>query len=145
MVRKPQPPKRDQYQQSAYYQRFKKHATNSPYPESDRISRQTDFDEAPTAPTITASEPTENYTNAVGNGAGQPAQDLNALPQEIQSRIKRMLEQLNANSRQRRSIDDDATMVEVEDDDESSRSRFNNEMWPDVSWHEINRQFGDIH
>lgn len=146
IVRKPQPPKRDQYQQSAYYQRYKKHATNSPYPETDRISRQTNFDDASTSPTIAINEPTENYTNAVDDAANQPAQDLNALPQEIQSRIKRMIDQLNVNTnnRQRRSIDEVDDAVN-EDDEDSSRSSFNNEMWPDVSWHEINRQIGDIH
>lgn len=149
VVRKPTvppPPKRDPYHQSAYYQRYKKHATNSPYPESDRISRQTDFDEAPTSPTTITTESTENVTASVNTiDANQPPQDLNALPQEIQTRIKRMIDQLNVNTnnRQRRSIDDDDE--DDDDDDVSSRSSFNNEMWPDVSWHEINRQIGDIH
>lgn len=153
LVRKPQPPKRDQYQQSPYYQRYKKHATNSPYPESERMSRQTDFSDSSTIPTISSGQPTESYANDADQEAvdeGRAVDDLNALPQEVQTRIKRMIDQLSVNtnsiSRQSRSIADGQQATVEEEDDSSRRSNsFNNDLWPDVSWHEINKQIGDIH
>lgn len=155
LIRKPQPPKRDQYQQSPYYQRYKKHATNSPYPESERMSRQTDYSDASTIPTISSGQSTETYANGDEPEAtlddDRTADDLNALPQEVQTRIKRMIDQLSVNtnsiSRQSRSIADAKQVAVEEDDANSSRSSdsFNNDFWPDVSWHEINKQVGDIH
>lgn len=155
LIRKPLPPKRDHYQQSPYYQRYKKHATMSPSTEHERISRQTDLSDLSTTPTVTTNEPTESYTETVesdtitSSDGSQPAEDLNALPQEVQTRIKRMIDQLNVNtnsiSRQSRSIANDEDDDDDAEDAASRRSSFNNEMWPDVSWHEINKQIGDIH
>lgn len=155
LIRKPQPPKRDHYQQSPYYQRYKKHATMSPSPEHERISRQTDFSDLSTVPSVTTNEPNDDgYTETVDTDTitstdeSQPVEDLNALPQEVQTRIKRMIDQLNVNtnsiSRERRSIADNENNDDS-DDVASRRSSFNSEMWPDVSWHEINKQIGDIH
>lgn len=161
-VRKPQPPKRDHYQQTPYYQRYKKHATNSPTPnEHERISRQTNLDDLSTTPSITIGDFTENYRDTIETDSfdsqdidaeQQSVQDLNAFPHEVQTRIKRMIDQLNIDgtndrhSRQSRSISHTDNDDEDTDDAASSRrSSIHNDMWPDVSWHEINRGIGDIH
>lgn len=153
VIRKPAPPKRDQYQQSPYYQRYKKHATMSPT-ENDRVSRQTDIADMATSATI--SDRADDHTSTFDDNTSmpvdndEPSEDLNALPQEIETRIKRMIDQLNVNtnsiSRQSRSIVD-GDGEEASHDEASSRNSnsYINDIWPDVSWPEINKQIGDIH
>lgn len=95
-------------------------------------------------------EDDDNYTSPL-NG--------HALPHEIESRVKRMIDEISANSRFSRINDenmDDENFVDsfeheestIDDDSSStnsrSRSSRSTDDWPDIPWHEVSEQIKHI-